>query len=1122
MKEIPSSGDVFISYSSANQAQVDQITAALRSEGLTYWLAPESIAAGDIWPQEIVAGIRGSRLALLVVSDEFCASRHTPREVTLADNYQLPLLPIRLSSTNLPQWLQYYLCNCHWVDASGCDLQQCLPALANAARSYVRTLRATRRTTPPIPDGCVSAESLGVRPRGPLLRLVTGDLPAALVSSDSPSVLLMPHNEFIPLLGRETEVHDFTVRLKDAGSFRWWALLGEAGMGKTRLAREFIGHAIKMHWHAGFLGIEDLHSFVSHPEFQAWRPYVPTLIVVDYAAGHALNLKRLTSHLTALESEHIDGVDAKVRLLLIERHGSTEAGWLRDLLQSPQGVERELFSRTCHLDDLELRPPSLDGRSVADAPETSREIILATFKSWARRYGRPAPDLPDLSSRDWLMIQSNTLNRPLYLQMAAISACEAMSAEDLPTWGRGKCLRDAINRERTYIGQACRNAEERDAIERIAGILCVTGMGASGRADWMREVADELAALGVGVTAYSEETRRRTIFRKPEATSEEATSLIQPDILGEGFAATVLPTESDNPPVGALRRAVAIGGLSAWGNLIRMVQDLHGIEVSDESGSRRLLFKGIEDWLLPLLEYAPPEHLRRILALLPERSASLNPVGIRAAELLLGNIDSDSRWERAECLLALGMHRVWGGKGNARSTKAAEGELREATTLLASAQVSGETAESHLQGARAHRLLGMVLSDQNDTTGAIRESTLAGFRALGEIVEPARMEADVRRLLDAQPPDLPALAVEFANALNNLSIDLRFSGRYGLAIRCARAAVSTGEILVAAGHRGYLPYLGRYANNLAIAHELRREPTDALEAARQAVQLALNETRPDQFRSLGLCLDHLFTLEKAERTWSAAHLTASRAVRVYKELFQRAPEQYSASLIRAQRRLAQAQRNASVDGLGQDLDAETDALLEAELHSGRISVAEAAASWRQPAFPREVSDPHALGVIEHGKAMEFGDAGEREHAAEAARLAVLHFREAAAPTALSRDPYRWACRHCDLASALVLMGDFGRDQAALHQAIQLADHLLSQFNRQQENVAFVVGATLDNLGHAQFRLGTMTGDAALVRKGVATLREGVAHLRAHGFESAADSTNRLVRSAETALDEMEA
>ncbi|MFH1742448.1 MAG: hypothetical protein ABIH23_25875, partial [bacterium] len=250
------------------------------------------------------------------------------------------------------------------------------------------------------------------------------DTPLPLTAQDAerPSRLLRAHNEFIPLLGREPDLKRLKKFRDGEETFRWWVIIGEGGVGKTRLLHEFAKESRELKWSAGFLDEQDLRSFADHPGASDWEPVENTWIIVDYAAGKTEHLKWLVERCAgygASQEEDTETVERPaLRLILLERHADMNEGWLGILRGRGEGAKRDAIRDTLEEEIYELQPPGRD-----DPLEVTGGILRRTFEEWAKVSEKTAPGLPDLSEDSFRQLRINTGGRPLYLQMAALHAC---------------------------------------------------------------------------------------------------------------------------------------------------------------------------------------------------------------------------------------------------------------------------------------------------------------------------------------------------------------------------------------------------------------------------------------------------------------------------------------------------------------------------------------------------------------------------------------------------------------------------------------------------------------------------------------------------------------------------
>jgi hypothetical protein len=75
---------VFLSYSSRNRAEADQVLEKLESNGIACWMAPRDILPGREWSHAIIEAINACRVLLIVLSPASAASQQVRREVERA------------------------------------------------------------------------------------------------------------------------------------------------------------------------------------------------------------------------------------------------------------------------------------------------------------------------------------------------------------------------------------------------------------------------------------------------------------------------------------------------------------------------------------------------------------------------------------------------------------------------------------------------------------------------------------------------------------------------------------------------------------------------------------------------------------------------------------------------------------------------------------------------------------------------------------------------------------------------------------------------------------------------------------------------------------------------------
>ena len=191
--------DVFISYSSTDNLIASAIKHHLEEAKIRCWMAPDNIPAGASWPLEIMKGIQGSSVMLLLWTKNSMNSKEVAKELTLCMQENLLILPFR--AENIPpsgEWV-YHLSNTHWMDAYDGKIEQHIAPLICRIKSI-------------IPQRGVGAESSSVSSL-----LVTPDevvvqLPLSDISKSKYSTIIEKYAETIKdpkILLRASNTNDF-------------------------------------------------------------------------------------------------------------------------------------------------------------------------------------------------------------------------------------------------------------------------------------------------------------------------------------------------------------------------------------------------------------------------------------------------------------------------------------------------------------------------------------------------------------------------------------------------------------------------------------------------------------------------------------------------------------------------------------------------------------------------------------------------------------------------------------------------------------------------------------------------------------------------------------------------
>ena len=195
--------------------------------------------------------------------------------------------------------------------------------------------------------------------------------------------LLIPYQRITELKGRERDLDDLRRWVDSDRAASVCVITGGGGSGKTRLAIELLEQVeaeAPGQWRLGFLTSAEMERFSKLQNLAEWRRRKPVLAVVDYAAGSAGLLRMWLDQLVAAAP---DG--EKLRLLLLEREASFEAGWLASAVSMGHAgtAVRALFDP----------PEPVRLATIADAMDR-RSVLSAALRR--RRNGRrpPCQDCP--------------------------------------------------------------------------------------------------------------------------------------------------------------------------------------------------------------------------------------------------------------------------------------------------------------------------------------------------------------------------------------------------------------------------------------------------------------------------------------------------------------------------------------------------------------------------------------------------------------------------------------------------------------------------------------------------------------------------------------------------------
>src|SRR4030042_5346484 len=129
--------DVFISYSSKNKLVADAVCASLEAAKIRCWITPRDIIPGSDWPESIEDAITRSKLLILICSSYSNNSKHVSREISLAFNSEVTVIPFRIEDIEPKGTMKYYLSNTHWQDALTPPMENHIKKLCEIVSTFI-------------------------------------------------------------------------------------------------------------------------------------------------------------------------------------------------------------------------------------------------------------------------------------------------------------------------------------------------------------------------------------------------------------------------------------------------------------------------------------------------------------------------------------------------------------------------------------------------------------------------------------------------------------------------------------------------------------------------------------------------------------------------------------------------------------------------------------------------------------------------------------------------------------------------------------------------------------------------------------------------------------------------
>lgn len=837
--------EIFISYSSTDQADAQLINEVLVEAGFTTFFGPRSIPGGANYAVEIVKAIASCEVMVVLLSPSSIASPHVQREVNLAVDEHRALLPLSLPGTTYPtgfstDWTYWF----STVEVKPYEGASHVPDQVGAL------LTPADRTAA---EGAVPAPIRNPRPARRRLR----------PNDASPNALLRPEKAIPRLLSRETELARLEQWCHRDNDFGVRVLTGSAGQGKTRMARELASLVEARHWHTQLVDPTRPGA-----DIVLALPAAPTLLVLDYAETRGPQL------LAMLDAMLEHGVRERIRLLLLAR---TAADWWKALHARDADIEGLLADATVQ----RLEP-------IAENRDVVNELFSEACQEFATQLSVPLPDVVTAPYRSFGSV--------LDILESALAVVLGADPGNINSTNR------LLSHERRYVDSSARAAGigEVDDVDlnRIAAGL--TLYGASSEDEAITLVAECNRDL-------TPNTRRQVarLFRRLYPGPRTYIDGLRPDALAEDLIASQLADEGQLPASqdglnasartpAQRRRALTMLARGATrhpmiaAELDRAVQaaDLEFLGVAIDVATQVEEPYALTSAIGRAAEGRPTSEIAVLLAAVPDETVALAEMAAQMARQSIAELPEPEQQSLDDVAAAIDCSNRFSDAGwsveAADSAQVAVDRLRQRPALeTSSLQLLGraltnlsnrlwelgELSDSIAPAREAVDRLDEAIAPANDRAAA--RSNLAFRLSEGGYGEEALAvardaEAILAKFVD---DDGPALGMTQGSILNNLTCVLLSTGNPVSAVEYGTRCVSLRRSQALRNRDRFLPFLARALVNAAPAAESAGHPdlADRLLGEGRALHQLTGQRAP------------IFRFEEAESSILAALIALHRS-----------------------------------------------------------------------------------------------------------------------------------------------------------------------------------------------------------------------------------------------------
>jgi hypothetical protein len=139
--------DAFISHSSKDKTIADAVCGTLERNNIRCWIAPRDVPPGTHYGAALDKAIENSKIFILLISKGSNNSNQVIRELEIAADNGIPIIPIRIEAIEPTDAMRYYVKSLHWLDALTPPLERHLEKITAAVQALL-AIDADETTSP--------------------------------------------------------------------------------------------------------------------------------------------------------------------------------------------------------------------------------------------------------------------------------------------------------------------------------------------------------------------------------------------------------------------------------------------------------------------------------------------------------------------------------------------------------------------------------------------------------------------------------------------------------------------------------------------------------------------------------------------------------------------------------------------------------------------------------------------------------------------------------------------------------------------------------------------------------------------------------------------------------------